>query len=284
MTDIDHLSLSTTPVLLLSGDTPVSQGTGFYFVRTIDDQSVLFLVTNHHVLTGSSPAEDRPPIGDNITFQFHKSATSPGDVHTVRLPLFTKQDKPVWITSATVPDADLAVIPLPTAFYNGCNVRCISAQWASSSNLKVRPTSNVTLIGYPYGYYDRKNALPIWKTGSVATEPAVDFDGKPLIVIDISAFPGMSGAPAFAISYGMYETEGGGTTVGGARRFLGVYASMQMLKEKKFLEELAHGTQLGIVTQESLELGHVWKAKLIIETIDGADVVKYTQDILNQLA
>lgn len=62
MTDVDHLSLSTTPVVLLKGDQPVSQGTGFYFARTAEHQSVLFLVTNYHVLTGHAPAEMKAPI------------------------------------------------------------------------------------------------------------------------------------------------------------------------------------------------------------------------------
>ncbi len=282
MTEVDHLSLSTTPVVLFKGDQPVSQGTGFYFARTVESQSVLFLVTNYHVLTGHAPAEMKAPIGDNITFQFHKSATQTGDVHTVRLPLFTKQNTPIWITNESVPDADMAVLPVDAGFYKDCDVRGISADWAASK-LKLRPTSDVTLIGYPYGYYDKTNALPIWKTGTIASEPSVDFEDKPLVVIDISAFPGMSGAPAVAISYGMYETEGGGTAVGGSRRFLGVYASMQMLKEEKYLEQLAQGANIGIVTEQSLELGHVWKAKLIIDTIDRVDVEKYEKVVLKNL-
>lgn len=280
--DVDHLSLSTTPVVLLKGDQPVSQGTGFYFARTVDEQSVVFLVTNYHVLTGHAPEEHKPPIGDNITFQFHNSATQTGDVRTVRLPLFTKQSKPIWITNDSVPDADMAILPVVTDFYKGCDIRCISADWAASK-LKLRPTSDVTLIGYPYGYYDKTNALPIWKTGTIASEPSVDFEGKPLVVIDVSAFPGMSGAPAVAISYGMYEVEGGGTAIGGTRRFLGLYASMQMLKEQKYLEQLAQGATLGIVTEESLELGHVWKAKLIVDTVDAVDVEKYQKDVLKNL-
>lgn len=200
----------------------------------------------------------------------------------MRLPLFTKQNTPIWIKNESVPDADMAVLPVVTGFYKDCDVRCISADWAASE-LKVRPTSDVTLIGYPYGYYDKTNALPIWKTGTIASEPSVDFEGKPLVVIDISAFPGMSGAPAVAISYGMYESETGGTAVGGSRRFLGVYASMQMLKEEKYLEQLAQVANVGIVTEQSLELGHVWKAKLIIDTIDGVDVEKYEKDVLKNL-
>lgn len=85
----------------------------------------------------------------------------------------------------------MAVIPLPISIYQDFKINCISAKWAES-NLKVRPTTTITLIGYPYGFYDKKNSLPIWKTGSIASEPEIDFENKPLFLIDVSAFPGMS--------------------------------------------------------------------------------------------
>lgn len=282
--NIDHLSLTTTPVILRNGGTVVSQGTGFYFISGDENQQRLFLVTNYHVVTGSSPTERKTPIGNNIVFQFHNSEEHSGDVKSVEIPLYTKQGKPIWITNNSTPDADMVVIPIPTFLYNGCVVKCISEQWASSGNLRIRPTSSVTLIGYPYGFYDTKNALPIYKTGCVASEPYIDFEGMPSFLIDISAFPGMSGSPAFAIAYGIYENEEGNSVAGGARRFLGIYASMQMLKEKKYLEQFAHNNvKFGINTEQSLELGHVWKAKLIIETINGIDIKKYEEEILSQI-
>ena len=281
--EVDHISLSTTPIFLSNGNKVVSQGTGFFYVHQDINRQILYLVTNYHVLTGSSPCEKKTPAGDNIAFQFHLSEIEPGKIKTVRFPLFARNGKPVWITSSSYPEADLAVIPLDTSLYQSCKINCISAQWAGK-NLKVRPTSNVTLVGYPYGFYDKKNALPIWKTGSVASEPNVDFDGKPLFLIDISAFPGMSGAPAFAISYGMYEMEEGGTSGGGARKFLGIYASMQMVGKEKYLEEIVHDTRIGIVDEESLEIGHIWKANLLLETVKGIDVEKYQNDVLQNLA
>jgi hypothetical protein len=150
--------------------------------------------------------------------------------------------------------------------------------------LKVRPTSLVTLIGYPYGFYDRLNALPIWKTGSLASEPDVDFNGEPLLTIDISAFPGMSGSPAFAIAYGTYETETGSTNVGNVQRFLGIYASMQMLTQRRFLEEFRQAeTWFGVTHSESLQLGHVWKARLIDELISSVDFKEWNESIANRL-
>ncbi len=282
---VEHLSMLTTPIYLLKGDSVVSQGTGFYIVKedTTTKQSLLFLVTNYHVITGSAPIEAKQPIGDNIVFLFHKNPANPKDVKEVRYPLFTKTKLPIWKSSSEYKDADIAIIPLPSTLYQDCSVYAITEEWAKPV-IKVRPTSQLTLVGYPYGYYDTANSLPIWKTGSVASEPNINFDNKPLFVIDISAFPGMSGSPAFVVANGAYEMETGPTTVGRVQQFMGVYASMQMLNEKKFLEQLdADDKKPGIKISESLELGHVWKASLIFEIINGLDIPLYEKTILRNL-
>jgi len=280
---IEHLSMITTPVILLKGDKIVSQGTGFYYeLRGSSQDTILFLVTNYHVLTGYSPKETKPPKGDNIIFYLHKDVKNPGDIKQIRFPLFTKNGKPIWLSSKEFPQADIAIIPLTASLYDDVKVSVISEDWAKG-DIKVRPTSTITLIGYPYGYYDKKNWLPVWKTGSIASEPDVDFEGKPLFLVDISAFPGMSGSPAFAIAYGAYETIAGPTTVGHVQKFLGIYASMQMLKEEKYLEEIISESKLGFVVNELLELAHIWKASLIIKIIKEIDVKKYESEILKNL-
>jgi hypothetical protein len=283
-TKVEHISMITTPVLLLKGDTAVSQGTGFYYALqdTIKHESVMFLVTNYHVLTGSAPNEKKPPIGDNIVFFFHKDEKNTGILKQVRFPLFTKLNDPIWICSKDYPEADVAIVPLVSALYQDCKLFGISEGWAKAP-IKIRPTSRVTLVGYPYGYEDTVNALPIWKTGSIASEPRVDFSGKPLFVVDVSAFPGMSGSPTFAISYGTYEMEQGGTAVGSVQKFLGIYASMEMLEQKKFLEEIQTGKRQGIIVAESLQLGHIWKAQLIINMVKSIDVQEYENKILRNL-
>ena len=200
--EIEQISLSTTPVVLAKGDTVVSQGTGFFYLylhRNLN-LKILYLVTACHVLTGSSPSEQKPPQGDSVSFQFHRSEAVPGDIKSVRIPLFTKAEKPVWITNPASPEADVAVIPLLNSLYNDCDVKALSPEWAEKGDVKIRPATNVTLVGYPNGFYDKTNALPVWQTGSVASEPEIDFEGKPLFLIDAPAAPGMSGAPVFAIS------------------------------------------------------------------------------------
>ena len=285
---VEQISLSTTPVFLSKGDTVVSQGTGFFYLHLHKNLNlkILYLVTAYHVLTGSRPsAEHKPPQGDSITFQFHRSEQVPSDVKNVHLPLFTKNEKPLWITSSSCPEADVAVIPLLNSLYNDCDVKALSPEWAEKGDVKIRPATNVTLVGYPDGFYDKTNALPVWQTGSVASEPEIDFEGKPLFLIDAPAVPGMSGAPVFAISYGTYQRENGSIT-GEVQKFLGMYAhaSSGMTGKEKHLElEESHDRKSGRVEYEALKIGHVWKASLIKQTLESIDFDQYNKEILVNL-
>ena len=128
---VDHISLTTTPIRLFNGTNLVSQGTGFYYGRKTEEGEFIFLVTNHHVLTGWPPLEKKPPMGDQITFQFHQSEDDTGKVMTVMLPLFTTNCKPVWAGSAVFPEADLAVILVPGVLAQGCVIHGIAADWSS---------------------------------------------------------------------------------------------------------------------------------------------------------
>ena len=282
--NIEHITMVTTPIILLKGDTAVGQGTGFFYglIDTVKKGSVIFLVTNYHVLTGSAPNKNKKPIGDNIIFYFHKDDKNTGNLKDVRYPLYTKDGEPIWITSKTNPDADVAIIPLISGVYQDCMPYGISEDW-TKTQIKLRPTTTVTLVGYPYGFKDSVNALPIWKTGSIASEPSVNFSGKPLFIVDVSAFPGMSGSPVFAIVNGAYESDQGGTVVGNARKFLGIYSSMESIEENKYLEELQINKKEGIIMTESLQLGHVWKAQLIIDIVKTIDIQKYEKKILRNL-
>jgi len=274
--NVDHISLSTTPIFLWKGQKLVSQGTGFYYRYKSEKLSFTNLITSYHVLTGHRPLEDIEDQGDNIAFHFHRSATNTGDIKVVRISLHTPNGKPIWLTNTTNPEADVAIIPIPTDFYQNCQVYAFSAEWTESP-LLVRPTTNVTLIGYPHGFYDKKNSLPIWKTGSVASEPEVDFDGKPLFLVDVSAFPGISGSPVFGISYGTYETKEG-TAVGAARKLLGIFSDMEMLETKKSIEKIKQDTKLGIYDSESLEIGYIWKSRMILDILKDLDFEQFLNE------
>ncbi|WP_223509622.1 serine protease [Rahnella sp. GSA61A] len=273
MQNINPLSLITTLVILKSKGERKSLGTGFLYSN---EKQVLFLATNFHVITGISPNERgiKPVLGDEIEIQIRDNA---GKSHSKTLQLFSG-DKKLWLEHPTDKLADVILIPLLPELFKDATPRFITKK-TTIQDVLIVPSSPVVMIGYPHGYHDSVNNLPIWKTGSLASELEINFDGKKLLVVDISAFPGMSGSPAFYVTHNGYLTKGGDMImgVGMSVHFLGIYASMQMLNDDLYLEQVESGTGYKVSHKESLQLGHVWKSSLIEEIADTFDEKNYPQ-------
>ncbi|HYN07215.1 MAG TPA: serine protease [Vicinamibacterales bacterium] len=248
--EIDPASLMTTPIVLMSGSRHVSQGTGFFFASTTADgkADTVFLVTNYHVVTGHAPLSTQARMGDRIWFVMHQDPSDLTRVRPIELPLYDARGEPIWVASENHPAADIVLVPLPTRTYAGI-VPLVFTEAHTRADIKIRPTSGATLLGYPFGFYDQKHFLPVWKTGHVASEPAVDFEGRPAFLVDVSAFPGMSGSPVLAVANGVYETEDGTLRSGRLWRLLGVFSKMPVAGER----------------DTNLQLGYVWKAALIAD-------------------
>ena len=263
--DVDLQSLMTTPVILANGRRDVSQGTGFFFASTKADGVTAdraFLVTNYHVVTGHSPQVSAPPSGDRIRFALHADVNDLERTRIVELPLYDPQGEPVWVGSETYPTADVVLVPLPQEILRDIPPLWVFTEAHAKADIKIRPTSGATLLGYPYGFYDTKHSLPIWKTGHVASEPNVDFEGRPVFLVDVSAFPGMSGSPVLAVATGIYESEDGVMKSGRVLKLLGIFSAMPVIRERKMD---ATGSVVDAPTDTSLQLGYVWKAALIAE-------------------
>lgn len=271
MQNVHGLSLLTTLVNLRHKGRSVSIGTGFFYKN---DKGVIFLATNYHVVTGLSPDERniKNLLGDEILIQLRDKE---GKMHDQSIPLFIGEFK-TWLEHPSDDEADIVLIPLPANLLEKIDFSYITSK-TTIDNLLLHPSSPVVMIGYPHGYRDAKNNLPIWKTGSLASEPEYDFDGKKVIVVDISAFPGMSGAPAFFVTHNSYTTKSGDVFMQGGMsiHFLGVYASMQMLNTDLYLEQVQNNSNYKVPHSESLQLGHVWKAQLLEEIANTFDPDAY---------
>lgn len=282
---LDHLSFATTPVVALRGEQPIWQGSGFFYLHQHEENKVLYLVTNYHVLSGRAPGVEGEPLADQIVFQFHVSADDPADVRPVRVPLFTQQRRPVWLQSETAAEADLVAIPVPAHVCEGCTINCLDASWAKGGAASLSPTAPIHVVGFPYGYHDQKNALPLWQSGALASEPEVDFNGQPLMLIDLPAYPGMSGAPAFALGYQSQPVPGQAQPqVGMTRQFLGVYASMPVTDDGQFPEAFCTTGRPGIVVRDASHWGRIWRASLIEELVGSVDTERWEREVLADLA
>ncbi|HCI6743238.1 TPA: trypsin-like peptidase domain-containing protein [Klebsiella variicola subsp. variicola] len=271
MQNVHALSLVTALVTLKSGNTPVSTGTGFFYKSS---DSFMFLVTNYHVVTGIGPHERgvKPFLGDSLVVQLRDKN---GKAYTETIPLILGEYLN-WLEHPSDTEADLVLIPLPIDMMTEVDFTYIDST-VVIEDILLHPSSPVVMIGYPRGISDAVNNLPIWKTGSLASEPEYDFNGKKIIVVDISAFPGMSGSPALFVSTSGYETKSGSVIMkfGMSIHFLGIFASMQVFNSTMYIEQLQNKPSFIASQSESLQLGHVWKASLIEETAKTLDPNNY---------
>src|SRR5579862_2332766 len=232
--EVEPASLMTTPVVLLNGATPVLQGTGFFFASTDseDRPQTVFLVTNYHVVTGHAPGAPGNAMGNQIEFIFHEDRLTLAKVRRIVLDLYDINGKPKWVSSNVYTDADVVLLPIPASKYAEIQPY-VFIEAHTRGDIKIRPTSGATLVGYPYGLSDTAHFLPVWKTEQVATEPGIDFDDRPVFLVDVSAFPGMSGSPVLAAENGIYETEEGPMRTGRVLKLLGVFSAMPFVREMK---------------------------------------------------
>ena len=75
-------------------------------------------------------------------------------------------------------------------------------------DIVVSPGDSVSIVGFPFGMA-QDAGLPIWKTGTVASDSDVNFNGQPMFIVDTTSRQGMSGSPFYAVRTGAYRATDG---------------------------------------------------------------------------
>jgi len=122
-----------------------------------------------------------------------------------------------------------------------------------NDNLPLQIGMDVFVLGYPFGI--GTGGLPIWKRGSLASEPEILDPQRPYILIDTASRPGMSGSPIIRRSWGAHQLQGGALSLGGsgvATKFVGIYSG-----------------RLATDNPTDAQLGIAWPSQLISDIISG---------------
>lgn len=203
----------------------------------------LLLISNRHVL--SDPA-------GTVTVSFNrKTAKDRPDFGNVKEFVWGPNLTPNYFAHPDE-DVDLACLNVSSVAEEPIFYKTLSDLFLEPVDLSaLAPSTAVQFVGYPDGRFDIRNNLPLIRTGSVASLPEVDFNGKPHIVIDAQVFPGSSGSPVFV-------------AVGAQMRLLGV-VSETMIRYNE-LQTITTGTAVGV--QQMLGLGLVIKQAKVRELIE----------------
>lgn len=221
----EQLFFTTVRITTEHPDGATGVGTGFlYNVPTSADQEATFLITNKHVIAGAATAT----IHFMGAVDTAMSAPALGVLHRV-----TVTAPETAATGHANPDVDVTVMPV-TFWINqlrnaGRNVffRAISPSMSltPTSALELDAIEDLTFVGYPNGLFDASNGLPIARRGLAASPLEVDYEGKPIFLVDAAVYPGSSGSPIFVLETGGYASRDGSLIVGGRLIWLGVIAA-----------------------------------------------------------
>jgi hypothetical protein len=265
---------STVRIETQKADGASSIGTGFVY-EFIDEKGTSMIpvvVTCWHVVSGSSMGR---------LFISQQSSNTPTLVNN-RIELQFAKCEDVWIRHPDT-NIDLAIMPIASILTNAQG-RGIKLDYLPFNN-QLLPTDEdlrefgvfqeVKFVGYPVGLWDEKNNLPIVRRGMTATDPLVDYNGKPEFLVDAAVFPGSSGSPVFVADEGM-SFHNNGLYSGNRLKLLGILFAVNVFTSEGKVEvvTIPSAFDMKVSTSIPANLGVVVKASRLNDFIPVLDELK----------
>ncbi|MBV7522282.1 serine protease [Ensifer sp. ENS12] len=242
---IEQQSVQSLFIEMYFDQTRLSTGTAFV-VSAVRGNA---LITNRHNVTGRRQDNNQPlsPHGGvpNKIRVWHNAATGLGNWGSIDYPLYDNNDVPLWVEHPVLgAAADFVALPIDVPDVATVYPYDLTAP---QNGLLIRASDPLSIIGFPFGQA-AGGLFGMWVTGFVASELDIDYDAKPIFLIDSRTRPGQSGSPVIAARRGMIHYKNGNINMGGeAVEFLGIYS--------------------GRINEQS-DLGFVWKRSAIKELVD----------------
>jgi len=236
---IDPLNFSVMRLQPLFNETILGDATGFFYYGILNNKPNFWLVTNWHVLSGRNADNPEQVLHSKkalpnrlrlslILKHGHAEYATRPDAHVLMqeqyIELYDQQGLAGWYQHKSKNNLDVAVINVGAAF-DSFNITGIN-QIAMQNDMAIQIGNGVFILGYPLGF-SHFISTPIWKRGSIASEPNLETpESKTRVVIDATTRQGMSGAPVIMREKTHYITEDGKIkTHVNATRWIGIYAS-----------------------------------------------------------
>jgi len=239
---IDRLSVTSLAVAVFHGDSSIGSATGFVLQKNQN----YYLVTSRHVVL--TCAEDTNPnnvggwiCADKVKI-LHNTGGHLGDWFWVEESLYDENKHHRWLEHPTL-GASVDVIALPLKNTAGVEFYPLDLS-LRNSDMQLAPGDPVNIVGFPLGE-TQGGGLPIWKTGTIASDLDINYGGKAKFLVDATARSGMSGSPVYARRFNPQD-KSSASNPAGITKFLAIYA-----------EE-----------NQALELGAVWKAEAVAALYD----------------
>lgn len=241
-------SVQSLYLVAMANGQELGSGTGF----VVHHDGKPYLVTNYHVAAGRNPITGQPrhPSGavpDQLVVLHLLTDRTKGLSWQARFEtVLTEAGGARWFEHPKR-GREVDVVALPLTELDGVELHPYDIT-GTAPKLATGPASAVSVVGFPFGL-TAGGAFGVWTRGFVASEIEIDFDEKPLFLIDARTREGQSGSPVLAYHPGGIAAMANGDSAAygaGLVNLLGVYS--------------------GRVNAES-DLGLVWKLSAVQEIL-----------------
>jgi hypothetical protein len=255
---LDRLSLSTVPIIPLFNDRQLAGATGFIWKR----RDRFYLITNWHVFSaldfftkaylsegGSRPNKIRCHFLIRVGLY---------ERELIDIPIRDADDQPLWLIHSAQARWPLDIVALPLD-YEGLKTRValLPVNELAPGKIAIMIGMEAFILGYPFG--SKPPAFPVWKRGSIASEPDLVRLTTGYYLVDTASRPGMSGSPVILRSWSNHILESMMWTTNNDQRpidrIIGVYSGRLQPED-------------GRLKSEDPQIGIVWHVEYIDEIID----------------
>ena len=271
----DKLSRISTLIEVTTG-TGTYQGTGFFYNQLAPRNKqgphyrhieAMWVVTNRHVLLPEQQSAGLMPLA--VTLYVRKLTESglliwdpiklsPEEVENLAR---FHRNKAIDVAALNILDRVTERVKSSEQYVApyGLSVEDLPGD----NSVDVEVASDIVVVGYPRGYYDKINLFPIVKSGIVASRWGVGFQSNPYFLIDAKLFPGSSGSVVLSKPNDLMVKDGQ-IMYAKEKRFslLGIFSG-----EPKFEEAPVEVGDLIVTHRSGFNLGIVWYGELIEEVI-----------------
>ena len=239
-------------------------GTGFLFQRKIGNTYIPLLVTNKHVILAISQITN---VGV-LNFRLSNSSNEPLNLFSnIVIENFTSH-----FAIHPNPNVDLCALDLTPwlSLYtqNKINlfIKYIPEELIPTDEelKKLDYNEEIFMVGYPRGLCDNVNGYPIFRKGTTASHPYIDFQGKREFLADITNVGGSSGSPVF-LKKANFLDKNNNTILG-----VGYFYFMGIVNSSELINTFINNKQTGAIEpnneiQTTMNLAHVIKSSELFE-------------------
>lgn len=185
---IESILLTSIHIHTFSARQRLTNASGFFFER----EGRLFLVTSRHVMRDEASQH----FPDRIEIEVHTDPENVAASKNISFALYHEGES-LWRQGLdTAGSIDVAVIELARdALPDGVVFRAFTPHHLLGRFDQVEVGTSLLVVGFPLGFHDTLNHMPVVRHAIIASSFGLRFQGKGFFLTDARTHRGTSGAP-----------------------------------------------------------------------------------------